>query len=338
MQQLNYISPKKIEWKEVPEPTIHSQTDALVRPLMVARCDLDWGIIHGMSPFPAQRPFPLGHEFVAEVIETGEAVNSLQAGDRVVVPFQLSCGSCYHCQVQMTGQCATMKEHNFYGLNDQSVETGGALSDIIRVPYADHMLIQLPKNTKLESFVSIADNLADAYRAILPALNTKKEKRICILGGGAPSISLYAVALASFFEMEEILFYDRNRVRLEMAESYGAKVVDDPSAIKDFYPFTHDATGKHEGLLGAISLTQPGGVCTSSSILPNQTSLPLSDMYLNNIQLNTGLINSRQLIPDLIEIIHERDFCPEKITTLYSDWADAHYAFFEKTTKLVIKR
>ena len=75
-----------------PTPELSGGVDALVRPIAVATCDLDAAVVAGRAPLPG--PFAFGHEFVADVLEIGESVTSVRAGDRVIVPFQVSCGTC----------------------------------------------------------------------------------------------------------------------------------------------------------------------------------------------------------------------------------------------------
>ena len=74
MMQLVFLGPGRLEWQEAPEPTLRDASDALVRPITVATCDLDTALIHGDGPF--QGPFPFGHEGVAEVVAIGDAVTS----------------------------------------------------------------------------------------------------------------------------------------------------------------------------------------------------------------------------------------------------------------------
>src|ERR1700749_4408324 len=96
MQQLIFSEPTQLRWREADEPKLDSDIAALVRPIAVATCDLDALIIAGESPFPP--PFPIGHECVAEVLDAGERVSSLQRGALVSVPFQISCGECAPCR------------------------------------------------------------------------------------------------------------------------------------------------------------------------------------------------------------------------------------------------
>jgi len=93
---------------------IDDPRQALVRPIAVARCDLDIAFAQGTVPM--QGPFGLGHECVGEVIDLGDAVRTVAIGDRVVVPFQISCGACARCAAGQTGHCTAVPPRSAYGL------------------------------------------------------------------------------------------------------------------------------------------------------------------------------------------------------------------------------
>src|SRR5256885_3161929 len=106
MASLTFAGPGQLEWRDSEERTLTSDDAALVRPIAVATCDLDALIVSGNSPFPP--PFVIGHEGVAEVVDIGDRVRSVAPGDRVVVPFQVSCGTCGACLQGHTGNCSTV--------------------------------------------------------------------------------------------------------------------------------------------------------------------------------------------------------------------------------------
>ena len=86
MQQLVFVKPGVLGWQEAPTPRLQGRGEALVRPLAVAACDLDVAFVQGRAPLP--RPFPLGHEFVAEITDLSDDVVGWQPGERVIVPFR----------------------------------------------------------------------------------------------------------------------------------------------------------------------------------------------------------------------------------------------------------
>src|ERR1700689_4079445 len=113
MRQLVYVSAGQLEWQDAPAPSLHSDHATLVRPIAVSTCDLDALIIDGTSPFPA--PFPIGHECVAEVLDVGDAVTTLEPRQLVSVPFQISCGECGPCRQGRTSNCASVPFMSSYG-------------------------------------------------------------------------------------------------------------------------------------------------------------------------------------------------------------------------------
>src|SRR5579862_515235 len=103
MRQLVFVGPGALEWREAPEPTLDGPGEALVRPIAVATCDLDSAMLRGQVP--SAGPFPFGHEFVAEVASIGDEVRGVCVGQRVVVPFAISCSACRMCQRGLTANC-----------------------------------------------------------------------------------------------------------------------------------------------------------------------------------------------------------------------------------------
>jgi alcohol dehydrogenase len=183
MRELVFVKPVVVEWREAPEPTLQSAVEAVLRPVVVSTCDLDRALVTGKAPIPG--PFPLGHECVADVIEVGDAVRSFRPGDRVVVPFQISCGECARCRRSLTASCSRVPTGAMYGLRPLGGDFGGALSDRLRVPYADAMLVALPSGVAPEAAVHAADNLSDAWRAVAPPLAEQPGAEVLVASGWA---------------------------------------------------------------------------------------------------------------------------------------------------------
>src|SRR5438094_6522049 len=149
----------QLTWKEAPDPGRRYEREAIVRPLAVATCDLDWPMVQGLTPFAL--PIHLGHECVAEVVEAPEG---FAKGERVVVPFQISCGTCERCRRGLTGKCHAVPPLSMYGFGAERGDWGGMLSDLARVPYAAAMLVPLPASVDPALVPSTADNMADGWR------------------------------------------------------------------------------------------------------------------------------------------------------------------------------
>src|SRR5581483_686087 len=143
MRQLLFEDADVYAWRDAPEPAITSPEQALVRPIAVACCDLDVGVSQGVLPVPPGHA--VGHEGIAEVIAVGDDVTSVRVGDRVVVPFQINCGSCPECRRGLTGSCSSLPLMATYGMAPISGhDGGGVMADVVLVPYADAMLISVP--------------------------------------------------------------------------------------------------------------------------------------------------------------------------------------------------
>ena len=198
-----------------------------MRPLAVAMCDLDAVFLSGAIPIA--EPFPLGHECVAEVIEVGDAVRGVAPGDIVVVPFQISCGECAACALGHTGSCRSVPRGSAYGMQPLGGAWGGALADVLRVPFADAMLVALPDGLDPVALASVADNVPDGYRAVAGPLAQAPGADVLVVGGWARSVGLYAAACALALGAGRVVYADTDAGRLERAAALGAEPVAVPA-------------------------------------------------------------------------------------------------------------
>lgn len=329
---------RDLEWRDVDEPALESAGQALVRPLAVALCDLDQPIIRGEAPIPG--PIALGHECVAEVVEVGDEVSAVTAGEVVSVPFQISCGACGACSRGQTGNCESVPPHSMYGFGVVGGDWGGALSDLLRVPFADPMLVPVPDGLEAVSVASVSDNVVDGWRTVAPGLAARPGAPVLVVGGGARSIALYAVDAASALGAESVTYVDHDAGRLSVAEELGAEVVDGPPPRSHgAYPVTVDASATLEGLHCALRSTEPGGRCTSVGILYEpETPLPLLEMYTRGVDFHIGRVMARAEMPAVLELAAAGKLRPERVTSRVAGWDDAVEAIAEPQTKLVISR
>jgi alcohol dehydrogenase len=336
---LTYTAPNALQWREAPEPRLSSDAAALVRPKAVATCDLDALIITGDSPFAA--PFPLGHECVAEVVDVGDAVGSVQPGQLVSVPFQISCGECAPCRRGRSANCAEVAFMSSYGFGPAVERWGGFLSDLVCVPYAEHMLVPVPRGLEAATVASASDNISDAWRTVAPGLADEPGAPVLVVGGaGAGSIGLYAAGLANALGAESVLYVDADAARRATAAVLGAETLAEAPARLGPFPITVDASADPDGLALALRSTAPDGVCTSCAIyFGEQPSLPLLEMYTKGITFRTGRANAREAIGHVLELCASGAMHPELVTTSVVPWGDAAEALLERGwTKLVIER
>ena len=340
VEQLTYLGPGELAWQEVSAPKLDSDRAALVRPLAVATCDLDRLIIAGESPFPA--PFPIGHECVAEVIDVGDDVRAVRPGQRVSVPFQISCGECPACLRGRTGNCQSERPMSTYGFGPAVHRWGGFLSDFVLVPFADHMLVSVPDGLASAAVASASDNISDAWRSVGPALASEPHAPVLVVGGaGAGSIGLYAAAIALALGSEAVTYADLDEGRLESARSLGAHTLEVPWPERvGPFPITVDANATQEGITLALRSTAPDGICTSNTIyFGEQPRLPLLEMYVKIVTFKTGRVHARPIMPEVLELAEQGAFRPELITSRVVDFSDAAEALLAGDwTKLVLER
>jgi len=215
---LTFVKKGYLEWREVPAPRLLAASDAIVRPIVASRCDGDavflfhdfstalaaGAALHVIDPGvtslgarPFRGPFPYGHECIAEVVEVGESVTTVRPGDVAIVPWAISCGACVSCQRGRTSHCDHRKTPvAAYGFGDPAGGWGGAVSDLLRVPHADAMLVAVPAGIDPVHVASASDNIPDAYRTVAPHLHATPNASVLVVGGSARSIGLYAAAIA----------------------------------------------------------------------------------------------------------------------------------------------
>ncbi len=339
MQQLTYTAPNELQWRDVPAPGLGSDAAALVRPLAVATCDLDALIVHGRSPFPP--PFAIGHECVAEVVDVGDAVSAFTPGELVSVPFQISCGSCDACRQGRSSNCDEVDFMATYGFGPAVQRWGGFLSDLVCVPFAEHMLVAVPEGVTPAAVASASDNISDGWRAVAPALSAQPGAPVLVVGGAGPgSIGLYAAAVAVALGSESVLYVDPDESRRETAAAVGAQTLAEMPRRVGPYPITVDASADADGLGLALRSTSPDGTCTSTAIyFGEQPQIPLLEMYTKGITFTTGRVNAREGMPHVLELVASGVLRPELVTTRTVGWADAPDALLAGDwTKLVIER
>jgi alcohol dehydrogenase len=339
MQQLTYVAPGELGWRDAPAPSLDSDRAALVRPLAVATCDLDALIVAGGSPF--EPPFALGHECVAEILDLGDGVDSFAPGQLVSVPYQISCGECASCKRGRTGNCTEVAFMSTYGFGPAVQRWGGFLSDAVLVPYAENMLVPLPPGLEPTAVASASDNLSDGWRTVAPGLAREPGAPVLVVGGAAAgSIGLYAVAVGLALGAEAVTYVDVDERRRRVAETLGAKTLADAPRRLGPFPITVDASSDADGLRLALRSTAPDGTCTSSAIyFEEQPWLPLLEMYTKGITFHTGRGHARQAMPHVLELAASGALRPEAVTTRVVTWADAADALIERDwAKLVISR
>jgi threonine dehydrogenase-like Zn-dependent dehydrogenase len=341
MQQLMFQAAGEYAWRDVPDPQITSPEQAIVRPLAVACCDLDVAVAEGRLPMPPGHA--VGHEGVAEIVAIGDAVRDFAVGDRVIVPFQISCGACAACRRGATGSCASLPLMAMYGMAPLAgLDGGGFMADHLLVPYADAMLIGIADTVDPVAIASLSDNIPDGWRAVGPykaelAALDPADRRVLV--AGRLSIGLYAAAFGSAYGAH-VDYVDTDPQRLAMAEKLGATVHDRPTPDKSWnpYPITVHTTGDPSVLAATMRATWPDGVCTDTGIyFQGPVEMPLLSMYTHGLRFVTGRVNARAVIPEVLELITARCDLAPAVDRVVA-WQDAPQAWPSMTGKTVFTR
>jgi alcohol dehydrogenase len=341
MRHLVFNGPGDLAWQETADARLGGPRDALVRPLAVARCDLDPAIALGL--YPMAPSFAMGHEMVGEIVDLGDAVSGFQIGQRVIVPFQVSCGECGPCRRGHSNACAAVASGTAFGLGPHGgVDVGGALADLVCVPFADHMLLPLPAGLDPIVAAGIPDNVSDGFRCVAEPLASAPGAAVLVVGGLAPSVGLYAVACAVALGSERVVFVDQDHERLRLAERLGAEVIEAPldrlaDAVGDErFAITVDACVLDPGRDLALSATAPCGTCTSvSGGASPRSMLPLQSMYLKGIRYEVGRVHARATAPAVLELVTAGHLDPGAIITRVASFDEAPDAMVEPGAKIV---
>jgi len=336
MRQFTYVGPRRFEWYEVPAPRLTADTDAIVRPLTVARCDLDFYIAQGHPAFPG--PFAYGHEAIGVVVDAGPGAGVIP-GEHVIVPFQLSCGRCDACRRGFTDTCSAFPPRAAFGLKPScGREFGGAISEAMLVPFADFMLVRLPGDIDPISIASFPDNVADGWRAVSAPLKDRPGANVLVVGGLAQSVSLYAVASAVSLGAGEVLYLDDDSGRRAIAGHLGARI--EPLMLKERKPLKFeivvDGSGDPDALRFAVQSTVPHGVITSVAMyFDDLVGLPLRQMYARGITFHTSRVCSRAELPGMLTHHAHGHFRPELVTTRVVPFSEAVDGALDPTPKVV---
>ena len=340
MRALVFRGPMALAWEEVETPKLVEPRDALVRPIAVARCDLDPAIALGLYPMPA--PFVMGHEMVGEVVAVGEAISNVRLGDKVIVPFQLSCMTCAPCLRGHSNACVNVPSGTAFGLGPHGgIDLGGALAELVRVPWADVMLIPLPEGMDPVAAAGIPDNVSDGYRCVAAPLAERPGAPVLVVGGLAPSVGLYAVMAALALGSERVVYVDDDAARLELAATAGAEVVDakdqwDSLKLAERFPIVVDANVLDSGRNFALQSVEPCGVCTSvSGGASSRSNLPLQSMYLKGVRYEIGRVHACATARPVLDLVSSGALDPARIINKVVPFSEAVEGMILPVTKVV---
>lgn len=235
MKALTWHGKNDIRCESVPDPKIEHGRDAIIKVTACAICGSDLHLFDGIMP-SMQAGDVLGHETMGEVVEVGRDNKKLKVGDRVVVPFTISCGECFFCQRGYYSGCersnpnasmaAQLWGHSPAGLFGYSHLLGGfagGQAEYLRVPYADVGPLQVPNGLSDEQVLFLSDIFPTGYMAA-EFCNLKGGETVAIWGCGP--VGQFAIKSALLLGAERVIAIDTVPERLELARASGTITLD----------------------------------------------------------------------------------------------------------------
>ena len=337
MKRLVFVGPGRLEWESTKKPQLQGPGEAIVQPIVMGRCDLDVLYLSGRMPLATGEP--IGHEIIGKIVELGEKVlPQFQIGQCVIVPAQINCGSCSMCMSGQTGYCKTVPFGASYGMGREG-SYGGAISDYIRVPFANAMMVPLPDGKDYSELTGLVDMASDAWRAVGPALQTKPGGRVLVMGGGTPIIGIYAAALAKCLGASEVVYVDPSARNREAAARYQVAVAENLEAVTELgFDIVVDAANDANLLMQAVNACGPAASLTSVAPPFVCPDLPIMTMYHKGISYHCGRPNCRHGLGPVLEAWTDLDFQPETIEPKVFSYEEAAQAWLDPSLYVAVKR
>ena len=350
---------------EVPDPSIQEPTDAIIRVTSTAICGSDLHL-YGGKVIKMQEGDIIGHEPMGIVEEVGPEVRHIAPGDRVVIPFNISCGHCFYCEQALFSQCETTACHehgkgaSLFGYTHLYGGVPGGQAEYLRVPQAHFGPIKVPEGPPDERFLFLSDVLPTAWQAVeyadVPAGGTLAIYGLGPIGQMAGRIAL----LHPTRPAGRVIAVDPVPERRAMAEAWGMETID-PDAVDDAATEVLHRTGRGadsvidavgmeaagskldsvleatkiqmdrtEALRKALGSVRRGGTVSLSGVyIALEQNFPLGDLFDKQIQLRMGQANVRRWIDDLLPLVtdDEDPLGTERLTTHRLPLADAPAAY-----------
>ncbi|MBT2645150.1 glutathione-dependent formaldehyde dehydrogenase [Bacillus sp. ISL-34] len=348
MKAVTFQGAKDIQVKQVEDPKLQQKDDIIVRVTSTAICGSDLHIYQGA--LPTHKDYVIGHEPMGIVEEVGPEVTKVKKGDRVVLPFNISCGHCYYCEHDMESQCDNSNPNEavdtggYFGFTERYGNYPGGQAEYLRVPYGNFMPFVIPESCELEdeALLFMSDVLPTAYWSVENA-GVKKNDTVAVLGCGP--IGLMAQKFAWMKGAKRVIAIDNLPYRLNRAkqmnkvEAYNFDEYNDMgSYIKEITSGGADVVIDCVGMDGKKStieaieqkLKLQGGTLSAIEIALNAVRkfgtiqltgvygskynmFPLGNLFERNINLKMGQAPVIHYMPKLFDKITAGEFDPTEI-------------------------
>ncbi|CAH0344175.1 zinc-dependent alcohol dehydrogenase [Bacillus sp. CECT 9360] len=350
MKAVTFQGAKDIQVKQVADPSIEKKDDIIVRITSTAICGSDLHIYQGA--LPAQKDYVIGHEPMGIVEEVGPEVTKVKKGDRVVLPFNISCGHCFYCQHDLESQCDNSNGNEaidtggYFGFTERYGNYPGGQAELLRVPYGNFMPFVIPESSELEdeALLFMSDVLPTAYWSVENS-GVKKGDTVVVLGCGP--IGLMTQKFAWMKGAKRVIAIDNLPYRLNHAkkmnnvETYNFDEHDDMgSYVKEITEGGADVVIDCVGMDGKKSVVEAveqklklqGGTLSAIQIALKAVRkfgtiqltgvygsmynmFPLGNIFERNVTMKMGQAPVIHYMPMLFDKITNGEFDPTEIIT-----------------------
>jgi len=251
-----------VQVENVPDPKILNERDAIVRITSTAICGSDLHLYEVLGPFLDPGDI-LGHEPMGVIAEVGPAVTEVGVGDRVVVPFNVSCGTCFTCGQGLHSQCETTQVHEYgtgaslFGYTKLYGQVPGGQAEYLRVPFGNTLPIRVPDGPPDDRFVFLSDVLPTSWQAVTYA-DVKPGGSLAVLGLGP--IGDMSTRIAKHLGVETVIGIDLVPERLERARKNDVQTIDLRQHGKDLGDVVRGLTGGRgpDAVIDAVGMEAHG--------------------------------------------------------------------------------
>jgi threonine dehydrogenase-like Zn-dependent dehydrogenase len=313
MRQVVMTRPGEITVEERADPAVVEPTDAVIRLAATCICGSDLWPYRGVQDVDHQ---VMGHEYVGVVEETGPEVKTVKAGDFVVGSFWASDNTCEICQAGYQSHC----------VHRTIMGSIGTQSELARIPLADGTLVATPGRPDADlipSLLAASDVLGTGWFAAVAAA-AGPGKTVAVVGDGA--VGLLGILAARQLGAERIIAFSRHAGRQKLAREFGATDIIEErgdAGVAQVKKLTSglgahsviEAVGTQEAMMQAIHSARPGGHVGFVGV-SHDVNIPGDLLFGRGIHLHGGPAPVRQYLPELIQLIWEREIDPGKVFDL----------------------
>lgn len=302
MKALVYKGPGQKSWEEVPDPVIERPTDVIVKMVTTTICGTDLHILKGDVPAVVPGRI-LGHEGVGIITEVGDAVTTLKVGDQVILACISACGKCSFCKQGVFSHCLGDEGASGIGWIFGHL-INGTQAEYVRVPYAETSVYLLPADVSAQHGTLLSDILPTGHEIGVRYGNVKAGDVVAVVGAGP--VGLAAIATAGLYGPSRIISIDLDANRTEKAKRFGAtdSVVSSDADWKEQVLALTDglgvdvaieAVGVPQTFQMCLDIVRPAGHVANVGVHGKPVELALQDLWISNIRLSTGLVNTDTL-------------------------------------------